>query len=109
MNRAPTEGYEKHVGKKTTLDWVNSFPHLRNLAILPRLDTTIVHGATVDLFEAVPPPGQSKADMKDTGFDKYMTWVSGHADFKAQHPKHPAQVVDLEWLLSSWEAYWGYL
>ena len=109
MNRAPTRGYEAHVGSKTTLDWVNSFPHLRNPAVLPRADTTLLHGTTVDLFETHPPPGKSRAEMKDTGFDKYMQWVSGHAEFKRLHPSREAAVVDLAWLMESWQAYWAYL
>ena len=47
MNRAPTRGFEAHVGSRTTLDYVNSFPHLRDIRILPRLDTPILHGTTV--------------------------------------------------------------
>merc|ERR1740139_1429221 len=53
MNRAPTKGFEQHVGSKTTLDFVNSFPHLRNLNILPRLDTHLVHGMTIELWDAM--------------------------------------------------------
>jgi len=99
MNRAPTVGFEKHVGSKTTLDFVNSFPHLRNPHILPRLDTTLLHGMTVELFDP---------RAKD-GFKQYLGWVSGHADWKRQHPEHDAYVMDIEWMDRSWRAYWAYL
>ena len=57
MNRAPTKGFEADVGTRTTLDWVNSFPHLRSPSILPRLDTTLLHGSTVEYYEhTVRPP-----------------------------------------------------
>jgi hypothetical protein len=104
MNRGPTQGFEKHVGRRTTLDYVNSFPHLRNLNILPRKDTPLLHGMTIEPFE-----GEGRHRSTDTGFDKYMGWVSGHASFKQQHPAHEAYVLDLQWLMSSWEAYWAYL
>ena len=103
MNRAPTAGFERHVGSKTTLDYVNSFPHLRQLTILPRLDTTLVHGMTVELFQA------DDDRQGEGGFDKYMGWVSGHVSFKAQHPDREAYVLSLPWLMRSWQAYWAYL
>lgn len=103
MNRAPTRGYEAHVGSKTTLDYVNSFPHLHNRNILPRLETALVHGTTVELFATRPDP------QGDGGFDKYMGWVSGHAAFKERHPSHEAYTLSLAWLMRSWEAYWAYL
>ena len=103
MNRAPTAGYEAHVGSTTTLDYVNSFPHLHNLRILPRLDTALLHGTTVELFAARPDP------QNDMGFDKYMGWANGHASFKEKHPSHPAYLLSLGWLMRSWEAYWAYL
>ena len=49
MNRAPTKGFERHVGARTTLDFVNSFPHLRNLHVLPRLDTQLVRRTHIGL------------------------------------------------------------
>ena len=101
MNRAPTAGFEAHVGSKTTLDWVNSFPHLRDTRILPRIDNALLHGMTVEVFD--PRPGQQD------GFSKYMAWLSGHVDFSNKNPMHETYVVDLEWLASSWEAYWAYL
>ena len=55
-----------NLGSKTTLDFVNSFPHLRNPHILPRLDTTLLHGMTVELFDP---------RAKD-GFKQYLGWVS---------------------------------
>ena len=103
MNRAPTKGFEKHVGKKTTLDWVNSFPHLRNPRILPRLDSHLLHGMTIELWE-----GDKNA--KDPGFAKYMGWVDGHVKFKTQvSPRHTVDVLDLAWLDNSWAAFWAYL
>jgi hypothetical protein len=105
MNRAPTKGFERHVGSRTTLDFVNSFPHLRNLNILPRLDTQLVHGMTIELWEAtVPRDGAQWA-----GFEKYMGWVDGHVKFTESNPSHTADVVDLAWMDRSWQAYWAYL
>ena len=106
MNRAPTEGYEKHVGKKTTLDWVNSFPHLRDVRILPRVGTPLLHGMTVDLFNTgmVGP-----YDPKTAGFGRFMAWLSGHVAFKEQHPDYEANVIDIGWYANSWLAYWAYL
>ena len=98
MNRAPTSGFEEHVGTKTTLDYVNSFPHLRSLAILPRQNTPLLHGMTVELLEDPP-----------HFFTKYKGWVSGHASFKKKFPLHEAFVLDLAWMQRSWEAYWAYL
>ncbi|KAL1508363.1 hypothetical protein AB1Y20_004473 [Prymnesium parvum] len=98
MNRGPTKGFERHVGRKTTFDFVNSFPHLRNPRILPRLDTVLLHGTTTEMF-----------DPKGSGFEKYMGWVSGHVDWKRQHPELEAHVLDIEWMMRSWEAYWAYL
>ena len=76
MNRGPTVGFERDVGRKTTLDYVNSFPHLRQLQILPRIGSPLLHGMTVEV-------GTHAADI----FDKYMGWVDGHASYKQQHPK----------------------
>ena len=98
MNRAPTVGFEADVGRRTTLDYVNSFPHLRSLGILPRVGTNaLLHGMTIELFDP------------SSGFDKYMGWVSGHASFKELYPQYEAFVMDLAWLQTSWEAYWAYL
>lgn len=77
------------MGRKTTVDFVNSFPHLRNPHILPRLDTTLLHGTTTEIF-----------DPKGSGFEKYMGWVSGHVDWKRQHPELEAYVMDVEVCLS---------
>ena len=49
----------KQVGSRTTLDFVNSFPHLRNRNILPRLDTQLVHGMTIDPTLSEPSPSPS--------------------------------------------------
>ena len=98
MNRGPTIGFEADVGRRTTLDMVNSFPHLRNLGILPRVGSPLVHGMTIELFES-----------QGTGFEKYMSWVEGHATYKEQWPQYQAYVFDLAWMQASWEAYWAYL
>lgn len=87
MNRGPTQGFEKDVGRRTTLDMVNSFPHLRNINILPRKDSHLLHGMTIEPFD----PAE--------GFTKYMGWVSGHASFKEQRPDHEVSAFDVEWLL----------
>lgn len=52
INRAPTTGFEAHVGGKTTYDWLNSGPHTRGVGavhVLPRQDTTLLHGTTAPL------------------------------------------------------------
>lgn len=103
MNRAPTSGFEEHVGVKTTLDYVNSFPHLHNIRILPRQNTVVVHGTTVELFQANEDP------QGDSGFDKYMGWAKGHVSFKQRYPTREAYLLSLDWLMSSWQAYWAYL
>ena len=110
MNRAPTAGFEKHVGSRTTVDWVNSFPHLRQMNILPRTSTALVHGTTVPLNTGPERPGVSSDRVdKQPGYQQYMSWVSGHVEFKQLHPEHDAHVVDLAWLHDSWDAYWAYL
>ena len=44
---------------------------------------------TVEIFD--PRPG------KDHGIQRAMAWLSGHVDFKRQHPDREAFVTDLEW------------
>ena len=62
------------------------------------------------LLRVLCPPQVEIFDVRSgTGFEKYMGWASGHADFKRQHPEHEANLLDLEWLIGSWEAYWAYL
>ena len=97
MNRAPTKGFEGRVGSKTTLDYVNSFPHIRGIGILPRLDTTLLHGMTVELM------------AREGLFERYMAWVDGHVSFTEQHPQHAAYVLGLDFMVASWDAYWAYL
>ena len=79
MNRGPTQGFEKHVGSKTTLDYVNSFPHLRNPGILPRQETHLLHGMTIELFEPTA--------EEDRGSAKYMGWVDGHVKISHSRPR----------------------
>ena len=98
MNRAPTKGFEADVGSKTTLDMTNSYPHLRNINILPRPGSPLLHGMTVEIF-----------DHGGTGYDKYMGWVDGHATYKEQWPHYEAHIFDVAWMQDSWEAYWAYL
>ena len=97
MNRSPTKGFEGRVGSKTTLDYVNSFPHIRGIGILPRLDTTLLHGMTVELM------------AREGLFERYMAWVDGHVSFTEQHPQHAAYVLGLDFMVASWDAYWAYL
>jgi len=46
-------GFEQHVGSRTTYDYLNSFPHVRGLEILPRTNTKIIHGMAVELWGGV--------------------------------------------------------
>jgi hypothetical protein len=98
LNRAPTSGFERHVGGRTTLDYLNSFPHVRGLEILPRVDTQIVHGMAVELWGGVA--GRAGGRV---GFDEYMAWVDGHVQVAELHPQLDAHVVDLKWMQGSWE------
>jgi len=80
------------------LDYVNSFPHIHSIHILPRLDTPLVHGMTIEL-----------QDVKGSkGFEQYMGWVNGHVNFKKKRPDHEAYILDLKFMHSSWEAYWAH-
>ena len=79
LHNAPTRLVEKHVGSKTTLDYVNSFPHLRNPGILPRQETHLLHGMTIELFEPTA--------EEDRGSAKYMGWVDGHVKISHSRPR----------------------
>jgi len=104
INRAPTAGYERHVGSRTTYDFVNSFPHVRGLSILPRTHTKLIHGMVAEPWAVRDAPQQ-----RYSGFDEYLVWADGHAEVVARNPGLDAHLLDLEWLRSSWEAYYAYL
>jgi len=97
LNRAPTQGFERYVGRRTTMDYVNSFPHLHNIRVLPRQDTMLVHGMTIELQDA------------SSGFEKYMGWINGYVGVRKKYPTVEAYILDLAWMTSSWEAYWAHL
>lgn len=101
LNRAPTAGFERHVGARTTLDYLNSFPHVRGLEILPRVETMIVHGMAVELWR--PAAAGLGRPAGRVGFDEYMAWVDGHVQVTQRYPQLDAHVVDLAWMQESWE------
>lgn len=83
---------------------MNSFPHVRGLSILPRTHTKLIHGMVAEPWAVRDAPQQ-----RYSGFDEYLVWADGHAEVVARNPGLDAYFLDLEWLRSSWEAYYAHL
>jgi hypothetical protein len=111
MNRAPTAGYEQHVGSRTTYDWLNSGPHTTSPhaeRVLPRIplpvdlgleSTTLLHGTTT-------------APIENGSYERYLEWVAGHLRYAFFHGTKAAartRLVSLPFLHESWEAFWAYV
>ena len=92
--------FEEHVGVKTTLDYVNSFPHLHNIRILPRQNTVVVHGTTVELFKRT----RIRRATRPTS-----TWDGPKGTSRSTALPRQGYLLSLDWLMSSWQAYWAYL
>lgn len=110
MNRAPTSGFEKHVGTRTSYDWLNSGPHTTSVhaeKILPRvpappgsaqLSTTLLHGTTT-------------APVEQGSYKRYLEWVRGHLNYASFHPHKAAvrtRLVSLDFLHASWDSFAAY-
>lgn len=110
INRAPTAGFERHVGVRTTYDWLNSGPHTTSVyaeAILPRVPLPVdAPGASTTLLH-----GTTTAPVERGSYSRVLEWVEGHVRYARYHPAKAAartRLVSLEFLHASWDAFGAY-